>query len=212
MRPRDAAPRPASAPPPMQRPLLALLAASSLLAAGLVRPPRRVEAGTALRLDLPALVARADLVLEARVVSERALALPDGRIETELVLSVARTFVGASEPVRTIRVPGGVLADGRGMVLPGVPRLAPGADYLLCLGARGSSGARLPVGLAQGVFRVARAAGGGRVLVRDQAHLALVERASDAPVAAPAGEAFGYAETIAVIEAAARARRARGAR
>ena len=50
------------------------------------------------------------------------------------------------------------------------------------------------------------------MLVRDQAHLALVERGSAVPVDAPAGAVFDYAATIAAIERAAAVRRRGGGR
>ena len=89
-----------------------------------LRPPG-VQAGTALKMELPEVVERADLILEARVLSARAFET-SGMIETEFLLQVDRTFHGEDQPYRSIRIPGGVLEDGRGMILAGMPRLVVG--------------------------------------------------------------------------------------
>lgn len=190
-----------------------LFAAAFLLQAALAR------AGTAVRMDVRALVEGADLALEGRVISSRAVIGPRGRIDTEYVLAVDRTFVGEAQASRAIRLPGGVLPDGRGMIVPGLPRLAVGEDAIVFLSGADASGMRMPVGLAQGRFQVVRDLAGRRRLVRDQTGLELVD-----PAAAPGRQAeaivqpadavawFDYAAVIAEIEAAAAAKRARAHR
>ena len=94
---------------------------------------RALEAGTALRMGLDELVGASDLVLEARVVATTAGEDSHGLIHTEHLLSVDRTFVGEGRPMRTVRLPGGVLPDGRGLVIPGLPRLRVGARAMFRL-------------------------------------------------------------------------------
>lgn len=186
--------------PPL--PMRLFLAAGVLLAADLALafflPAREAGAGTAERLDLPALVQRAELIVEARVLARHALE-SEGLLVTEYLLEVARTFKGAGQPYRTLRLPGGARADGSGLLIPGVPQLAPGEEAVLFLEHEGRGGARLPAGLAQGKFGVRRAADGSKRLVRDVSALALA--------GAPGGvrSVTDYAELVAAIEAAARA-------
>ncbi|MEM7309093.1 MAG: hypothetical protein AAF682_20585 [Planctomycetota bacterium] len=160
-----------------------------------------VEAGTAIRMDIPELAARAELIVEARVLSAQALELPDGRIETEFVLDVKRTFKGVDLPVRAIRLPGGILPDGRGMLLAGMPGVKPGEDLLLFLTDAGDSGVRMPIGLAQGKFRVVQSATGEKVLVREQAGLSLVRPGTTEVREADGVAILPYAEVLAQIEA-----------
>jgi hypothetical protein len=184
--------------PPLVSGLVVLLAAKCLLPTD----DRGVEAGTAERLSLEGLVERAGLILEGRVLSARGLEDPEGRIETEYVLEVARTFEGMDLPLRSVRLPGGVLPDGRGMLLAGMPRVAPGEELLLFLTQEGATGVRMPVGLAQGKLGMRRRSDGGRVLVREHAGVGLVDRATGALVEGEGIDVLDYAETVARIEAA----------
>ena len=170
-----------------------------------------VEAGTAVRLDLAGLVGEADLVLEGRVVAQRVLLTAPGRIETESTLAVARTFLGEPEPRRTIRLPGGVLPDGRGMTIPGLPAIASGEEVLLLLSRPNRDGMRMPVGLAQGCLRVVLDRAGTKRLVRDQRDLVLVDAAGGAAPAPASAADLDYARTVLEIEAAVAAKRARAA-
>jgi hypothetical protein len=191
----------------MRLTLMAGLAALVLFAA-----PRAAEAGTAVRMDVPALVDGSGIVLEARVLSARAVQAGNGLICTEYVLSVDRTFWGAPQALRTVRLPGGALPDGRGLAVPGVPRLAPGEDTILFLSPEGQGGFSMPVGLSQGRFRVVTdPATGARTLVRSQAGLELLDPATGAVQKAPERAVWDYAETVARIHAACAARTAREA-
>jgi hypothetical protein len=187
------------------------LLARGLLALGALLMPALspASAGTALRLDTAGLVANADLIVEGRVLHRRAVVDARGRIATEYVLDVARTFWGADEPLRVVRLPGGVLPDGRGLALPGMPRLAAGEDVLLFLAGAGEL--RMPVGLAQGKYRVYVDRGGMKRVRREHAGLALASgNASEVDDAEPYALAT-YAELTAEIEAALSAKRARAA-
>lgn len=167
-----------------------------------------VEAGTALRLDLDALVQRSDVALEGRVLAKSARVGDHGRVETEYVVRVTRTFVGAPISERTIRLPGGVMPDGSGTSIPGMPALVPGEDVLLFLTVENDRGLRLPVGLAQGKLRVVADPAGRKRLVRDQDGLDLVSSSGGLDRQADGAAALEYAESIARIEAAAAAKKA----
>jgi len=189
-------------PSPTSKALLALCA-GLLLAAP-------VGGGTAVRMELPALVEGADLILEGRVLRRRGVLDPAReRIETEYVLAVGRTFQGEPLATRTVRLPGGVLPDGRGMVLPGLPELAVGEEAILFLARADAAGMRMPVGLAQGRFRVVTSATGVRSLVREQADLHLLDPRTGVVSPAPHSAVFDYAATVEGIERAVAARRAR---
>ncbi len=186
------------------RSVLTILAVTGL-ALLLLRPALRgpgVRAGTALRMDVPDLVEAADLVVEGRVLAARAVETASGLVETEYELLVDRTFRGAPVATRTLRLPGGVLDDGRGMVLAGVPRLLEGEDALLFLSAPGSRGVRMPVGLAQGRYRVLTRLDGSRVAVRDQADLGLVDPATGRLLGEGGAHVRDYADLVAEIQAA----------
>ncbi|MCB9915312.1 MAG: hypothetical protein H6828_09200 [Planctomycetes bacterium] len=191
----------------MKWPSLLGLAVLGLLAGVPSREPAGdVNAGTALRLELVDLVDAADLVLEARVREARVVETPQGRIETEYVLEVDRTFWGDDLALRTVRLPGGVLPDGRGLVLPGMATLQAGEEALLFLSHPGATGVRVPVGLAQGKLSVVTELDGRRSLIGESSLLATVDARSGAVDEAPARAVLNYAETIAELRAAAERR------
>jgi hypothetical protein len=174
-------------------------------------PPRQVDAGTALRMELEDLVREADLVVEGRVLADQARRDVRGLVSTTYTLSVRRTFWGTPLGTRRITLPGGVLPDGTGTLLPGMPTLQLGEDVLLFLSAAGSSGARMPVGLAQGKFRVVHDRG-APALERTHDGLVLVDRSTGAVAAPPGACTLDYAEIAARIEAAAADKARTGAR
>lgn len=139
-------------------------------------PARPVDAGTALRLDVDGLVGHSELIVEARVLSATTVEPAGGVLSTEFLLEVRRTFKGDDLAYRTVRLPGGVRADGSGLLIPGMPRVVPGEDVLLFLGpeapaARGAF--RVPTGLAQGKLALRTLPGGRRELVGDLTGLRL---------------------------------------
>ena len=160
------------------------------------------DAGTALRMSVAELVDAAELIVEGRVASTRVLETTDGRIETELQLSVDRTHFGVDQGERRLRLPGGVLPDGRGMLIPGLPLPAPGDEVLLMLSGEGPRQGRMPVGLAQGSFRLLRDAQGKRLALRDQGGLQLAQRRRGRLLEADSHSVMDYAELLAEIEAA----------
>ena len=167
---------------------------------------RVLEAGTALRVNLEGLIDRADLVLEGRI--KRATPRPaPGRIETEYEIEVERTFLGEELQTRTFVMPGGVLPDGTGMILPGVPQLGEGEDAILFLSRESFAGMRVPVGLSQGRFRVETPISGRRVVVRAHEDLGLLDPESGDLREARRAERHDYAGLIAKIYAACDARK-----
>lgn len=188
--------------------LFAVVCLSTLLPIAL---RREVAAGTAVQLDLAGLVAGAEWVLEARVVGARVQVDARGRPETEYTLAVATEFLGTGAARRTFRMPGGVLPDGSGLVLPGVPRLDLGEDAIVFLTRESRAGLRMPVGLAQGKLRIVRDAVGQRVLVREHGDLDLVTREGRPVAIDRAAVQLDYDAARAEIERACAAKRARDA-
>jgi hypothetical protein len=159
------------------------------------------------------MVERSDLCLEGRVTAARAILEPEKRIDTEYTLLVERTFWGEPQAARAIRLPGGVLPDGRGMVIPGLPGLAVGDEVILFLSKSDSTGMRMPIGLAQGRMRVAADPSGRKRIVRDQEDLVLANPSGSSGARgtglADEKAVLEYAAAVAEIDAAAAAKRAR---
>jgi len=167
-----------------------------------------LTAGTALRVNLEGLVDRSEVVIEGRV--KRATSRPaPGRIETEYEVEVARTFLGEELQTRTFVMPGGVLPDGTGMILPGVPRLGEGEDTILFLSRESFAGMRVPVGLSQGRFRVETSISGHKLVVRAHEDLGLLDPESGDLSEARRRELHEYPELVAKIHAACEARKRR---
>ena len=143
---------------------------------------------------------RSDLVVEGEVVGRTAGETPSGAIYTDWDIAVAKTFWGASEESRTIRLPGGVLPSGRGMVIPGMPRLTVGEEVLLLVGEASADGLRTTTGLAQGKYRIVTSPSGKRAAMQASDHLVLVTDQSAAAAVRPS--AIDYADLSARLEAA----------
>jgi hypothetical protein len=189
-------------------PVLGIVVALALSGVVIERPTS-VEAGTARRMDIADMVDAADLVVRAEVVSARARVGARGLIETEYVLSVSHTFWGDPLTTRVVRLPGGVLPDGRGLLLAGMPRLEEREDVLLFLSNASASGIRMPIGLAQGKFAVETLPNGATRLLRDQTGLAIANPITGAIEPGPGASIHFYAAIVAEIEAAVSTRVAR---
>jgi hypothetical protein len=187
-----------------------LSALSFLFLVSFVHRPAGVRAGTTVRLDMAGLVQRSALILEGRVLSSKPVET-GGRIETEHLLFVERTFEGDDQSLRVIRLPGGMRADGSGMVLAGMPRLQDGENVLLFLSEAGETGIRVPVGLAQGKYSVLYTETGEKLLSRSMSGLSLVNEDTGGPVPGTGREVRTYASVVAEIEAALVAKRAAAA-
>jgi hypothetical protein len=166
-------------------------------------------AGTAVRFDVTGLVDEADLVFEGRVLSLRPMTDAKGRVLTEVFVSVQQTWWGTPYGTQVFRVPGGILPDGSGMLIPGMPTFSQGEDAIFFLSQQGKSGIRVPVGLAQGKMTVTVGANGERRLVREQVGLAFVNQESGVVTPAEERAVMDYATVTGVIEAAALSRRLR---
>ncbi len=186
------------------RALAAALAVACIGASAL--RDEHVEASTVVKFSVEELSTRCDLACEARVTSKSVTRDAAGRIATDYALAIERTFAGPPAAQRTVRIPGGTLPDGRGLILPGMPTLAIGENALLFLSGENQRGERLPIGLAQGRMRIETPAAGTKRIVTDLADLDFVD-ASGRPVdAGPRTGVLPYAPTIARIEAACAAR------
>jgi hypothetical protein len=168
---------------------------------------RPASGGTAVRMEIEDLVREADLVFEGRVLAASARRDERGLVRTRYTVSVERTWWGTPRGTRVFELPGGLLPDGSGTLIPGLPRLVEGEDALLFLSSESANHVRMPVGLAQGKFRIARDASGRRVLVRTQEHLVLVDPSTGASVPAPSAPAFDYEGVVERVRAAAARRR-----
>ncbi len=182
-----------------------LTAAIAIVIAALLWPSLRltdgsVRAGTAVRLDVPGLVQHADLIVEGRVLAARSLDNL-GRIETEFLVEVERTFEGEDLPHRLIRIPGGVLPDGRALLLSGMPHFKEGERMLLFLSKKSRSGIRMPVGLAQGKLAVVRRKDGSKALLQDATGVSLVTGRGDELGSGTRG-VLEYVDVMAQIQAA----------
>lgn len=114
----------------------------------------RVEAITVMPITFEELVAQSNAVVYARVADVRGRWTADRRgIESIVTLESLRYLKGDLGAEVSVRLPGGE-AGGMVQVLPGAPVLREGELVVLFLGAQGPA-IPVPVGLTQGVFRVA---------------------------------------------------------
>jgi hypothetical protein len=197
----------------MRLPAAALLVSCLLLlCAWRVQGAGTVAAGTVQRLEIEQLLGQCDQAFEGRVTNTRVVERGSKCLETEITLSVSRRFWGQAGREFLLRIPGGVLPDGRGLLIPGMPAFREGEELLLFLSAESRRGTRMPVGLAQGRFRVEARAGGAKVLVREQDELELLDPRTGRTRGAEPRALFDYAAVVARIEAAAQQRRQRESR
>ena len=190
-------------------PLLGTLALFALM--GIVPRQTSVSAGTARKMDVADMVDASGMVVQARVQMAEAQLGPRELIETRYVLAVSRTFWGEPATEQVVRIPGGVLEDGRGLLLAGMPTIEAGEEVLLFLSRPSSSGVRMPVGLAQGKFEVHRTKSGAVELVREGAGLQLANPATGEVSEAQPHAVFSYADVVGQVHAAVAAREAREA-
>lgn len=144
-----------------------LLCAAAAGAAGLAwsAAPLRATSSAVGPADLPSLVAGAQRIAEVRVLDAQPALLPDGRIETRFALATLAPLKGAQSALQELRMPGGEVA-GRGLLLPGLPRLAVGQRLILFLSEpTAERGWSLPVGLGAGAFEVRSDAAGAAQVV-----------------------------------------------
>ncbi|MEC8511430.1 MAG: hypothetical protein VX015_04735 [Planctomycetota bacterium] len=162
------------------------------------------EAGTVLQMTLEEAFERSELVVEGTVVASVCGQDVRGVIYTDWTVAVNRTFWGTEEAQRTIRLPGGVLASGKGMVVPGMPRLSVGEDVVLLIGAASPEGMQLPTGLSQGKYRIVTSTDGERTAIRTGEHVSLVTARRTR--AANGLDMMPFPDLVARLEARAQAR------
>jgi len=153
-------------------------------------------------------VERADLIVEGRVVARRSVERADGRIDTHLTLRIDHTFLGEHEDARVVTVPGGVLEDGRGMLVPGFRLPGVGDEMVWLFTPEGPSSVRVPVGLDLGQVRLVRDADGRRLAISATGCVATVDPLTGSAVPAGDGSVRPYAELLSELEAAVARRRA----
>jgi hypothetical protein len=133
-----------------------------LTAAGVLLAPASGQCATALRLDLPALMDAANLVVRGTVDHASCRLTDTGRIVTDTVVRVDEALAGdAGGDTVVVTTLGGVIGD-RGQRVSGSPMLQAGDEVVLFLRRPGpvSSVSRTSVvGLAQGAFHVQRWSG-----------------------------------------------------
>jgi hypothetical protein len=150
------------------KPALVPLLAGLLLQSWLLSRPVQdapLQAGTSVPVEWTGLAERCEHALEGRVQSVRVQRVA-GAPETEVTLRILRRHHGTGPTLQVIRVPGGQLADGSGLLVPGLPRFVEGEELLLFLSPESTRGWRVPVGLDQGYWKLTRDAAGRRMLER----------------------------------------------
>ena len=161
-------------------------------------------------MDVTQLVEAADLVLTAQVREQRVVQTPSGRVDTEFTLDVERTFWGEERGERIIRLPGGVLPDGSGMLIPGMPSLRVGQEVLLSLSRASSENLRMPIGLAQGCFHLVQGPDGRRMAQRSNGGLGLRGEPDDPGSCGSGHFSVDYGELVGEVVRAVEERKARG--
>lgn len=189
-----------------------LLACTAGLVVGVLAPAffpglrSSSQAGTAIRMDLDEVFMRSEMVLEGSVATGKSGETAQGEIYTDWTINVDRTYWGDHEETRVVRLPGGVLADGRGMMIPGMPRLVMGEEIVLFLSEPSADGLRMPVGLSQGKYRIVTASDGAKTAIQTGDHVTLMSARTTRSI--DGLEMLDYADLVARIEAASQARRA----
>jgi Ig-like domain CHU_C associated len=138
---------------------LVLLSMGAAFAASYVVPPDDV------------FIKKADGVIVARALTSYVRETPESAIETITEFTVEESIKGeiSTAPPLLVHIPGGVI-NGRAKVIPGAPRFADGAEYLLFLSKR-PGGGFAPTDFALGVFAFAYDDLGRCVAVRDDGEI-----------------------------------------
>lgn len=180
---------------------LAVVAASAIALGVPHFAGRSTDAASAVRMDVAETTLRAAEILEGQVLEVRSEQGADGWIRSTVVLDCDRDYLAGSAGARRELVfPGGTLEDGSGMLVPGLPSFRVGEQVLVFLTPEGGGGFRMPVGLAQGKWRLVTDRDGIRWALRSDVSAAVVEH--DAQVELFGSAARPYAEVRAELEAA----------
>ena len=113
------------------------------------------RAAVVLKLELPELVQRADHIVLAVAGQENSRFAPDGRIVTDVTLTVKEALKGDLRAGRDIVVTrlGGSVGD-LAMLVEGAPRFVRGRQAVVFLRELPATGELRVVGMSQGVFQV----------------------------------------------------------
>jgi hypothetical protein len=161
------------------------------------------------RLSLSDLVERADVAVRAEVLSAHARRNEFGWIVTDYELRVSETLWGEARELRRVTLPGGVLPDGVGTIIPGMPTIEVGERALLFLSPMGSRKFCVPLGLSQGKFRERTAADGQLHYERSHAKLQHIDPATGLLAELDARERFDGQVLLSELRRLATERRAR---
>ncbi len=156
------------------------------------------HATTCEALTVADLAKRAELVVHGTCESATAVWNVDRtRIDTVVTVRVTEMVKGRRSRRITFRCPGGT-RDGKIYYIQGMPRIEAGQEVVLALSSLGGNGVRVPVGLAQGAFRVVDG-----VAIRDPRGVNRVAPAG-APPPGECRERIPLGELLAVLRANAR--------
>ena len=116
-------------------------------------------ASTFLSAEFKEVVSDASTIVRGRVTDVRGVRSAAGDVESVVTIAVDAVLKGAADDFVAMRVPGGTIGRYR-TVMTGAPVMRVGEQAVFFL-KRGPGNAFWPVGLAQGIYRVATAGGGG---------------------------------------------------
>lgn len=129
------------------------------VAAGLSLTLGTLSASTFLSAEFREVVTDASTIVRGRVTDVRAVRSSAGDVESAVTIAVDTVLKGAADSFVTMRVPGGTIGRYR-TVMVGAPVMRVGDQAVFFL-KRGPANTLWPVGLAQGIYRVAGVGGGG---------------------------------------------------
>ena len=114
------------------------------------------RAATQRALDLPALVEGADIIIVGRAVEAETAWNPEHtRIYTHTTFTVEESLKGEQQDTLVIETLGGI-AEGLGMIVPGMPVFRPGERDVIFVTTGRQTGTHRVLGWAQGRFRIQR--------------------------------------------------------
>jgi hypothetical protein len=131
------------------------------VAVGLSLAAGTLSASTFLSAEFREVVSEASTIVRGRVTDVRAVRTPAGNVESVVTIAVETSLKGGPETFVAMRLPGGTIGRYR-TVMAGAPEMRVGERGVFFL-KRGPGNALWPVGLAQGIYRVAGSGSGGLI-------------------------------------------------
>ncbi len=165
-----------------------------------VAPAPNARATTVLKVDVNAMTRISDWIVRATVVSTTPVDLrPEGgTLYTDVQLKIQTVYQGKNVPsLATIRLMGGVGADGLAVTVPGMPQFRTGEQVVIFL--EKTKHGFVPCGLEQGVYQV-RQVGAVSYVDRRSRGAHLVERSQQGHLVAAHPPAVTPATTLAELE------------